>query len=108
EAHGYEEAARLYGLALDALDRLPPAEPLERFALLMAAGDALASAGSMAASKARFLAAAEVARSARRAAELARAALGYGGRTVWQRAGDDHRLVPLLEEALAAVGESDR
>ena len=40
------------------------------------------------------------------AAELARAALGYGGRIVWQRAGDDQRLVPLLEEALAALGET--
>ena len=104
----YEEAVRLYGLALDALERLRPPEPHERLALLMAAGDALASAGSTAASKARFLAAAEAARSARRAVELARAALGYGGRTVWQRAGDDLRLVPLLEEALAAIGESDR
>ena len=74
----------------------------------MAAGDALASAGSIAAAKERFLAAAEVARSSRRTVELARAALGYGGRTVWQRAGDDHRLVPLLEEALAAIGETDR
>ena len=108
EAHSYEEAARLYGLALDALERLRPADPHERLALLMAAGDALASAGSIAASKARFLAAAELARSARRAADLARAALGYGGRTVWQRAGDDHRLVPLLEEALAANGGADR
>ena len=74
----------------------------------MAAGDALASAGSIAAAKARFLAAAEVSRSSRWTVELARAALGYGGRTVWQRAGDDHRLVPLLEEALAAIGETDR
>ena len=74
----------------------------------MAAGDALASAGSTTASKTRFLAAADVARSAQRPVELARAALGYGGRTVWQRAGDDHRLVPLLEEALAAIGETDR
>ena len=36
---------------------------------------------------------------------LARAALGYGGSCHWQRAGDDRRLVPLLEEALAAVGQ---
>ena len=108
EAHGYEEAARLYGLALDALEHLPSAEPRERFALLMAAGDALASAGSIAAARERFLAATEIARSGRWATELARAALGYGGRTVWQRAGDDHRLGPLLEEALAAIGETDR
>jgi DNA-binding SARP family transcriptional activator/tetratricopeptide (TPR) repeat protein len=107
EAHAYEEAARLYGLALDALDRLRPAEALERLPLLLAAGDALASAGSTAASKDRFLAAAVVARSARRPTDIALAALAYGGRTVWQRAGDDHRLVPLLEEALAAIGDTD-
>ncbi len=108
EAHAYEEAARLYGLAIDALDRLSPADPLERLALLMAAADALASAGNIAASKERSLAAAELARSARRASDLALATLAYGGRTVWQRAGDDHRLVPLLEEALAAIGGNDR
>jgi tetratricopeptide (TPR) repeat protein len=36
---------------------------------------------------------------------LARAALGYGGRFPWLRAGNDSRLVPLLEEALGALGE---
>ena len=39
--------------------------------------------------------------------ELARAAAGYGGGVVWGRAGDDHRLVPLLEEGLAALGHDD-
>ena len=41
----------------------------------------------------------------RPARELARAAAGYGGRIIWARAGDDARLVPLLEEGLAALGE---
>jgi tetratricopeptide (TPR) repeat protein len=41
------------------------------------------------------------------ALRLARAALGYGGRIVWGRAGDDERLVPLLEEALDALGDED-
>ena len=36
---------------------------------------------------------------------FARAALGYGGSTGWQRAGDDTRLVPLLEEALRTLGD---
>jgi tetratricopeptide (TPR) repeat protein len=35
---------------------------------------------------------------------FARAAIGYGGRYGWQRAGNDHRVVPLLEEALTALG----
>jgi tetratricopeptide (TPR) repeat protein len=38
---------------------------------------------------------------------LARAALGYGGRFVWSSS-DDDRLVPLLEEALGAVGDDLR
>jgi tetratricopeptide (TPR) repeat protein len=38
---------------------------------------------------------------------LGSAAAGYGGRIVWARAGHDTRLVPLLEEGLAAVGEDD-
>ena len=39
--------------------------------------------------------------------ELARAAAGYGGRIMWARAGDDDRLVPLLEEGLAALADED-
>ena len=39
--------------------------------------------------------------------ELARAAAGYGGRFMWARAAGDDRLVPLLEEGLAALGEED-
>ena len=38
---------------------------------------------------------------------LARAALGYGGRFAWARAGTDTALVPLLERALDAVGDGD-
>ena len=104
ERHAYEEAARLFGLALEAFDLLPDTDPAARHALLMAMGDALAWAGSTAESKQRFLAAAGLARSELRPDALAAAALGYGGATIWQRAGDDDRLVPLLEEALEAVG----
>ena len=39
--------------------------------------------------------------------ELARAAIGYGGRFAWLRAGDDERIVPLLEQALAALPPGD-
>jgi tetratricopeptide (TPR) repeat protein len=38
---------------------------------------------------------------------LARAALGYGGRFVWARAWGDVHLVPLLQEALAALPTKD-
>ena len=37
--------------------------------------------------------------------QLARAALGYGGRYVWFRAGKDQRLITLLEDALDAQPE---
>jgi tetratricopeptide (TPR) repeat protein len=59
-----------------------------------------------AAKKAAFEAAA-VARRLGLSRELARAAADYGGRIVWARAGDDVRLVPLLEEGLDALGEED-
>jgi hypothetical protein len=39
--------------------------------------------------------------------QLARAALGYGGRLLWEVSRDDPDLVPLLERALAAIGEGD-
>ena len=38
---------------------------------------------------------------------LARAAAGYGGRFLWARAATDAQLVPLLEDALAAIGDAD-
>ena len=78
-----------------------------RFDLLVAAGDALNKAGSTADAKEAFLTACELARAARSAEGFARAALGYGGRTGWQRAAGDTLLVPLLEEALTALGTDD-
>jgi hypothetical protein len=104
ELLAYEEAARLYRLADQALALRAPAPPVERCELLIAIGDALARAGSTEDAKATFLAACDVASTAFLPESFARAALGYGGRSSWQRAGEDHRLVPLLEEALAGLG----
>src|SRR4029079_4777443 len=39
--------------------------------------------------------------------QLAQAALGYGGRVVWSRAGGDQRLLPLLEEAVPLLRDDD-
>ena len=103
----YEEAARLYELALQALDLTQPIDPETRCELLLSLGDALARGGNTPEAKAAFLAAADVARSAELPEHLARAALGYGGRFVWLRAGSDEQLVPLLEEALQALGETE-
>ena len=105
ESHAYEEAARLFRLALEALDLREPSDPSVRCELLLATGDALTDAGSTADAKEAFLAAGDVARTARLPGSMALAALGYGGRSGWQRAADDLRLVPLLEEALAAFGD---
>jgi len=101
----YEEAARFYERALQALELKLPVDSKTRCELLLALGDALAKAGSSSQAKEAFLAAAEVARRSPFPELLARAALGYGGRFPWMRAGDDRRLVPLLEEALGALGE---
>jgi tetratricopeptide (TPR) repeat protein len=106
EMLAYEEAARLFRLALEALDLKEQPDPSVRCELLLAMGDALTNAGSTADAKDAFLAAGDVARTARLPESMALAALGYGGRSGWQRAADDRRLVPLLEEALASLGET--
>jgi tetratricopeptide (TPR) repeat protein len=103
----YEEAARLYGLALQALDLTQPVNPVTRCDLLLRIGEALSKAGDTPEAKKTFLAAAELAREAELREHLANAALGYGGRFPWLRAGTDARLVPLLEEALAALGDEE-
>jgi class 3 adenylate cyclase len=103
----YEEAIRVYGMALDALG--PDGTPTDRVRceLLLALADAEGRAGDGPEAKATFLRAAEIARSAGLPELLARAAVDYGGRFVWARAASDERLVPLLEDALSAVGERD-
>jgi DNA-binding SARP family transcriptional activator/tetratricopeptide (TPR) repeat protein len=100
----YEEAARLYETALEALEFAAPADEKTRCDLLLSLGDVQARAGEMRAAKETFVRAAEIARALGSRERLGRAALGYGGRFPWLRAGHDRQLVPLLEEALAALG----
>lgn len=100
----YEEAVRLYEMALDAAATAPT---LERCRLLLALGDAHARAGDDPAAKATFLRAADLARSAALPEMVARAAAGYGGRFLWTHGLTDERLVPMLEEGLSAVGTED-
>ncbi len=78
-----------------------------RTELLLALGDAQGRVGDTDASKATFLEAADLARRSHAAEQLARAALGYGGRFVWLRAGTDTKIIPLLREALAALPSTD-
>jgi DNA-binding SARP family transcriptional activator len=103
----YEESARLYRMALAALDsKQSPDEPT-RCELLLSLGEAQARSGEMASAKETFASAADVAKRLSLPDLLARAAIGYGGRFVWVRSGKDARLVPLLQDALAALPEDD-
>jgi DNA-binding SARP family transcriptional activator/tetratricopeptide (TPR) repeat protein len=103
----YEEAVRLYETALDRLELEGVSKEWARCTLLLARGEAETRAGDTPSAQETFLAAAAIARQLGLTTELARAAAGYGGRIVWARAGDDYRLVPLLEEALAALAGED-
>jgi DNA-binding SARP family transcriptional activator len=103
----YEEAARLYRMGLDALELKAPTDEEMRCELLLALGGAEARGGDVPGSMETFLRAAEIARRLDAPEQLARAALGYGGRWIWFRAGKDRRLIPLLEDALAALPEGD-
>jgi len=103
----YEEAVRLYRMALQGLELSQATNQKEACEVLLGLGDAQTRAADEVGSKATFLQAAGLSRSLNLGEQLARAALGYGGRFVWGRAGDDPHLIPLLEEGLVAVGEDE-
>jgi DNA-binding SARP family transcriptional activator len=103
----YEEAARLYGLALALAERSDDADDAEVCDLLLGLGDAQARAGDDAGAKGTFLRAAEVARRGEFPERLGRAALGYGGRWVWGKGRDDPHLLTLVEEAVEALPPDD-
>ena len=101
----YEEAARLYELALGLVE-----EPGARCELLLSLGRARARAGDTPASKQAFREAAELAESSGQPRQLAHAALEYGvagAGIIWDVSRDDEYLVPLLDRALAALGRKD-
>jgi hypothetical protein len=103
----HEEAARLYQLALSVLELTAATTEKERCDLLLALGEAQAKSGEYWAAKSTFGDAAEIARQAGTAEQLARAAVGYGGRWIWGRAAGDSRLISLLKDALDALGPVD-
>jgi DNA-binding SARP family transcriptional activator len=103
----YEEAARLYKMGLEALALNALADETTRCELLLALGEAEARGGDLPTAKDTFVRAAEVAKDLDGPELLARAALGYGGRLTWFRAGKDRMLIPLLEDALAALPAGD-
>jgi len=103
----FEEAARHYTSALELLERTATADEDAICELLLSLGDVLSRAGDDSRAKQAFRRAAASADGRGRADQLARAALGEGGRMAWARASTDPALVPLLERALAAVGDED-
>jgi hypothetical protein len=105
--YGYEDAARLYRMALAVLEFRERGDDAERSDLLLSLGEALARAGEDVSAKATFLEAAGIARRERLPEQLARAALGYSGRYLWVRAGGDPRVISLLEDVLAALPDGD-
>jgi tetratricopeptide (TPR) repeat protein len=98
----FEEAARLYELALTLAT-----DDTTRCDLLLVVGDVLARAGDTPASKHHFDEAAQLAEKRGLAEQLGDAALGYGGRIVWEVSRDDDRLIPLLERALDELPQED-
>ena len=100
----YEEAAGLYGRALEA-DELSPGSA-DRVQLLLGRARALAAAGDATAARDVFLAAGEQARHERRPDRFAEAALGLAG-TGFEVALFDHQQVAMLEQAHDTPGANE-
>ena len=103
----YEEAARLYLMALEALGPDGASTARLHCELLLGLADAQGRAGDADKAKSTFLQAAKLARAAELPELIARAAAGYGGRFLWTHTLMDEQIVPVLEEGLRAVGETD-
>ena len=103
----HEEAARLYAMALQGLETWKAGDQTARCLLLLGLGESQARSGDLQSAKESFRAAAALAKHVGLREALARSALGYGGRFVWARAGSDPLVVPLLRDALSALGEED-
>lgn len=104
--YAYEEAAALYERALRLAER--HASATERAALLLDLGHNQWKAGDFNRARATFVAAADIARRAGDAQQLARAALGYGGGFRGFDVGVvEPVLVDLLEEALLGLHDVD-
>src|SRR5262249_58617318 len=96
-----------FAIALRVLESMESPDEAVRCDLLLALGDAYARAGDPRRSKQTYREAARLAATLRLPEELGRAALGYGGRLTWEASRDDEQLQPLLEQALAALGDKE-
>lgn len=98
----YEEAVRLYQMALDVLSSEAPVADERRFELTIGLADALNSSGDIATAKERFREAVELAARSGNGERLARAALGLGD--LWIEVGVvSEELLSALESALLAM-----
>ena len=103
----YEEAARLFQMALAALALArSPGEDQARCRLLLALGDALTRMGERQAAREELRRAEGIARRYRLAEELGRVALAYAGRT-FERGASDRHVITLLEDARALLAEDE-
>ena len=100
----YEDAVAHY---LNALEALGETDESGRCDLLLALADAHARAGDTPASKRASREAAELAEALSRPEQLAEAAIGYGGRLIWEVSRDDPHVLVLLERALSRIGDED-
>ena len=103
----YEEAARLYQIALDVVD-LAGRDERVRCELTLAQGEVQILAGEGPTARGLLLQAADLARELNDGILFARATLAYGGRDVWgPRAEWDAHYFPLLEEAIERCDKDD-
>ncbi len=101
----YEEAVGHYERTLQALELSVPIDETRRVGLLLGLGDARARAGDRQRARAAFREAFTAARPLGRPDLVARAALGFGGRSEFGLPRDDE-LLALLEEARATLGDA--
>jgi tetratricopeptide (TPR) repeat protein len=102
----YEEAARLFRMALAALGPgQSPEEDRIRCRLLLALGDALTRMGERQAAREELRLAASLARQYGMAEELGQAALAYAGRFTFERGASDRHMITLLEDARAMLAD---
>ena len=106
-ALAYEEAARLYRMALTVMDLGGMADDHAQTETLLALGHVQTRTGDLDSALTTFFEASEIARRTGDGRHLARAALGFGGHHHWARPGNDGRLIPLLQDALVLLGRQD-
>ena len=102
----YEEAARLYELALQTLELIDPVDEARRASLLLAVGTARKQGGDIDGAREAFRDAFVLGRSLGDGELMARASLGFG-RPGIRAAEADTESLALAEEALAALGVAD-